>query len=131
MQTCFVLLALKHLAGWSFFNSSRYLSKLISCRFFLKTFLSLVQPVVFWPNPVSSLLDPLGVDIATSVCAHASSSSGSSSSSPGTNSSSAEAEGRSGRAVLNIGFVMGIVDNALQRRKPGRHVIVEAHPAVH
>jgi hypothetical protein len=40
------------------------------------------------------------------------------------------AEGPAGRAVLNIGFGMGIVDGALQRRRPGRHVIVEAHPAV-
>ena len=33
--------------------------------------------------------------------------------------------------MLNIGFGMGIVDGALQRRSPGRHVIVEAHPVVH
>jgi len=46
-------------------------------------------------------------------------------------SSFTEAEDSSGRAVLNIGFGMGIVDNALQRRKPSRHVIVEAHPAVY
>jgi len=60
-----------------------------------------------------SLLDSLGVDLATSVRAAA-----------------PVAEGPAGRAVLNIGFGMGIVDGALQRRRPGRHVIVEAHPAV-
>lgn len=32
--------------------------------------------------------------------------------------------------VLNIGFGMGLVDSALQSRKPKRHVIVEAHPDV-
>ena len=32
--------------------------------------------------------------------------------------------------VLNIGFGMGLVDSALQARRPARHVIVEAHPDV-
>jgi protein arginine N-methyltransferase 2 len=36
----------------------------------------------------------------------------------------------SGMAVLNIGFGLGIVDRELQRYKPARHVIVEAHPDV-
>ena len=53
------------------------------------------------------LLAPLGADIATSVL------------------------GPGGRSVLNIGFGMGIVDGALQRRGPGHHTIVEAHPAVY
>lgn len=35
------------------------------------------------------------------------------------------------RSVLNIGFGMGIIDGALQRRNPGHHTIIEAHPAVY
>jgi hypothetical protein len=35
------------------------------------------------------------------------------------------------RSVLNIGFGMGIIDGALQRRSPGHHTIIEAHPAVY
>jgi protein arginine N-methyltransferase 2 len=33
--------------------------------------------------------------------------------------------------VLNVGFGMGIVDAAIQRRSPRTHTIVEAHPGVH
>ncbi|KAJ2008203.1 hypothetical protein H4R26_000323 [Coemansia thaxteri] len=33
--------------------------------------------------------------------------------------------------VLNVGFGMGIIDSALQDLRPGRHVIVEAHPDVY
>ena len=33
--------------------------------------------------------------------------------------------------VLNIGFGMGIVDAAIQKREPKRHVIIEAHPDVY
>ncbi|KAJ2851952.1 hypothetical protein IWW36_000725 [Coemansia brasiliensis] len=33
--------------------------------------------------------------------------------------------------VLNIGFGMGIIDNALQELSPAKHVIVEAHPDVY
>jgi hypothetical protein len=40
-----------------------------------------------------------------------------------------------GRSVLNVGFGMGIIDGALQKRMqqhPGcRHTIIEAHPAVY
>ena len=35
------------------------------------------------------------------------------------------------RRVLNVGFGMGIIDGALQRRGPGEHVIIEAHPRVY
>lgn len=35
------------------------------------------------------------------------------------------------RSVLNIGFGMGIIDNALQARQPGHHTIIEAHPLVY
>ena len=35
-----------------------------------------------------------------------------------------------GRDVLNVGFGMGIVDGAIQRRNPRTHTIVEAHPQV-
>ena len=34
------------------------------------------------------------------------------------------------RRVLNIGFGLGLIDGALQRRKPAAHAIVEAHPDV-
>lgn len=33
-------------------------------------------------------------------------------------------------SVLNVGFGLGIIDTAIQARRPGRHVIVEAHPDV-
>ncbi|KAJ2703061.1 Arginine N-methyltransferase 2 [Coemansia sp. IMI 203386] len=36
-----------------------------------------------------------------------------------------------GKAVLNIGFGMGIIDTALQQLGPAKHVIVEAHPDVY
>ncbi|GAK64878.1 arginine N-methyltransferase [Moesziomyces antarcticus] len=34
----------------------------------------------------------------------------------------------SGFSVLNVGFGLGIIDTLLQKYKPGRHVIIEAHP---
>jgi protein arginine N-methyltransferase 2 len=36
-----------------------------------------------------------------------------------------------GLAVLNVGFGLGLVDAALQARRPARHIIIEAHPGVH
>ena len=33
--------------------------------------------------------------------------------------------------VLNIGFGMGIVDGAIQRRSPASHTIIEAHPQIY
>lgn len=33
-------------------------------------------------------------------------------------------------SVLNIGFGLGIIDGAIQLRRPARHVIIEAHPDV-
>ncbi|WFD33026.1 type IV protein arginine methyltransferase [Malassezia sp. CBS 17886] len=33
-----------------------------------------------------------------------------------------------GFAVLNVGFGLGIIDEAIQRYRPGRHVIIEPHP---
>ena len=33
-------------------------------------------------------------------------------------------------SVLNVGYGLGIVDAAFQRRKPARHTIIEAHPTV-
>ncbi|SPO22263.1 related to RMT2 - protein-arginine N-methyltransferase [Ustilago trichophora] len=33
-----------------------------------------------------------------------------------------------GFSVLNVGFGLGIIDTILQGYKPGRHVIIEAHP---
>ena len=33
--------------------------------------------------------------------------------------------------VLNIGFGMGIVDGAIQRRNPASHTIIEAHPQIY
>lgn len=35
-----------------------------------------------------------------------------------------------GGTVLNIGFGLGIIDTYIQERAPGKHFIVEAHPAV-
>lgn len=35
-----------------------------------------------------------------------------------------------GLAVINIGYGLGIIDRDLQRHRPRRHVIVEAHPDV-
>lgn len=35
---------------------------------------------------------------------------------------------REGLKILNVGFGLGIVDEFFQRYKPGKHVIVEAHP---
>jgi hypothetical protein len=37
----------------------------------------------------------------------------------------------SGGDVLNVGFGMGLVDTAIQKRKPKSHTIVEAHPGVY
>lgn len=34
----------------------------------------------------------------------------------------------SGFSVLNVGFGLGIIDTLLQKYRPGRHVIIEAHP---
>ncbi|KAL5210818.1 hypothetical protein ABZP36_006441 [Zizania latifolia] len=36
-----------------------------------------------------------------------------------------------GGKVLNVGFGMGLVDEAIQRYKPDEHTIVEAHPEVY
>uniref|UniRef100_A0A7S1XDF6 Protein arginine N-methyltransferase 2 n=1 Tax=Compsopogon caeruleus TaxID=31354 RepID=A0A7S1XDF6_9RHOD len=36
-----------------------------------------------------------------------------------------------GLSVLNIGFGLGIMDRELQKYKPARHVIIEAHPDVY
>ena len=36
----------------------------------------------------------------------------------------------SGGDVLNVGFGMGIIDGAIQRRNPRSHTIIEAHPGV-
>mmetsp|Transcript_14524 Transcript_14524/g.29712 ORF Transcript_14524/g.29712 Transcript_14524/m.29712 type:complete len:392 (-) Transcript_14524:182-1357(-) len=36
-----------------------------------------------------------------------------------------------GKRVLNVGFGLGIIDNALQECKPTSHVIIEAHPVVY
>lgn len=33
-------------------------------------------------------------------------------------------------SVLNIGFGLGLIDTAIQKRNPSRHVIIEAHPDV-
>ncbi|KAI3628241.1 type IV protein arginine methyltransferase [Malassezia furfur] len=33
-----------------------------------------------------------------------------------------------GFAVLNVGFGLGIIDEAIQKYRPGRHVIIEPHP---
>ncbi|KAK9830600.1 hypothetical protein WJX81_003470 [Elliptochloris bilobata] len=38
---------------------------------------------------------------------------------------------RSGSDVLNVGFGLGLVDEAIQRRHPRTHTIIEAHPGVH
>ena len=43
----------------------------------------------------------------------------------------AEAVCSAGGDVLNVGFGMGIVDTAIQRRRPRSHTIIEAHPDVH
>ncbi|KAG0468842.1 hypothetical protein HPP92_018170 [Vanilla planifolia] len=40
------------------------------------------------------------------------------------------ADGRCGR-ILNVGFGMGLVDEAIQQYKPMEHTIVEAHPDVY
>jgi hypothetical protein len=37
----------------------------------------------------------------------------------------------SGGDVLNVGFGMGLVDTAIQKRKPKSHTIIEAHPGVY
>lgn len=39
--------------------------------------------------------------------------------------------GQAHKKVLNIGFGLGIIDNALQKYNPALHVIIEAHPLVH
>ena len=36
-----------------------------------------------------------------------------------------------GGDVLNVGFGMGMVDEAIQRRAPRSHTIIEAHPDVY
>ncbi len=36
-----------------------------------------------------------------------------------------------GKAVLNVGFGLGIIDTMIQAREPARHVIIEAHPDVY
>mmetsp|Transcript_126918 Transcript_126918/g.237268 ORF Transcript_126918/g.237268 Transcript_126918/m.237268 type:complete len:568 (-) Transcript_126918:28-1731(-) len=36
-----------------------------------------------------------------------------------------------GKAVMNIGFGLGLVDGFLQERQPSKHTIVEAHPDVY
>jgi protein arginine N-methyltransferase 2 len=36
-----------------------------------------------------------------------------------------------GKRVLNVGFGMGIIDTALQKRQPSLHIIIEAHPQVY
>ncbi|BDA44371.1 Protein arginine N-methyltransferase 2 [Coccomyxa sp. Obi] len=43
----------------------------------------------------------------------------------------AHAVAASGGDVLNVGFGLGLVDEAIQRRSPRSHIIVEAHPDVH
>ncbi|KAL4399794.1 Arginine N-methyltransferase 2 [Malassezia pachydermatis] len=35
-----------------------------------------------------------------------------------------------GFSILNVGFGLGIIDEAIQSYKPGRHVIIEPHPDV-
>jgi type IV protein arginine methyltransferase len=41
-------------------------------------------------------------------------------------------EGRAeGFSIVNVGFGLGIVDEMIQKMKPGRHVIIEAHPDVY
>lgn len=37
---------------------------------------------------------------------------------------------KEGFSVLNVGFGLGIVDEAMQTYRPGRHVIIEPHPDV-
>ena len=39
--------------------------------------------------------------------------------------------GSHGKRILNIGFGLGIIDEALQNYKPSSHVIIEAHPQVY
>jgi protein arginine N-methyltransferase 2 len=40
-------------------------------------------------------------------------------------------DGKKGMTVMNIGFGMGIIDEALQKLSPSKHLIVEAHPDVY
>jgi len=40
-------------------------------------------------------------------------------------------DGQSQKIVLNVGFGLGIIDNALQKYNPKLHVIIEAHPKVY
>jgi len=35
---------------------------------------------------------------------------------------------KEGLSVLNVGFGLGLMDEALQKYKPAHHTIVEAHP---
>jgi protein arginine N-methyltransferase 2 len=35
------------------------------------------------------------------------------------------------KIILNIGFGLGIIDDAIQKHKPSLHIIIEAHPGVH
>lgn len=42
----------------------------------------------------------------------------------------AEALSPSGGHVLNVGFGMGLIDEAIQRRNPQSHTIIEAHPQI-
>ncbi|KAK9915910.1 hypothetical protein WJX75_005882 [Coccomyxa subellipsoidea] len=43
----------------------------------------------------------------------------------------AHAVAASGGDILNVGFGLGLVDEAIQRRRPRSHTIVEVHPDVH
>jgi protein arginine N-methyltransferase 2 len=36
-----------------------------------------------------------------------------------------------GKAILNVGFGLGIIDTMIQECEPSRHVIIEAHPDVY
>lgn len=40
-------------------------------------------------------------------------------------------DGKSQLHILNVGFGLGLVDEAIQSHKPARHTIIEAHPDVH
>eukprot|EP00955_Chlamydomonas_euryale_P074929 362174-Chlamydomonas_euryale.AAC.1 len=39
--------------------------------------------------------------------------------------------GTGGRDVMNVGFGLGLVDEAIQARRPNSHIIIEAHPDVY
>merc|ERR1711957_911300 len=38
---------------------------------------------------------------------------------------------QSQKTILNIGFGMGIIDAAIQKLNPSKHVIIEAHPTIY